>query len=290
MGLSEKVQEVRGSLVDFPSRNVKLFLRKEGAGSPILLMHGGPGADHSTLLSLLPLSNSHTLIFYDHRCNGRSKCADVATMTWNNLIEDAEAIRNHLSFEKWTVVGHSFGGMVALEYAIRHSDRISQLVLLGAGADAWWVQKRLPTVFAKRGFNKRFVSMAERFYNGQISAKEFKWSILQLARAYYGNQSVAFMAKQAFLSMRIHSSASAFIYGSKFLLTGWSVMNQLADISCPTLIVAGADDLFFPPEHQRELEKRISGARLQIVRGAGHNVHVERTDETIALIAGFVKK
>ena len=279
-----------GRLLDLPSQNVRLFLRKEGTGSPIVLMHGGPGADHSTLLSLLPLSTHHTLIFYDHRCNGRSPCTDVGTMTWDNLVEDAEAIRKHLEFEKWAVVGHSFGGMVALEYAIRHSDRISQLVLLGAGADAWWVQKRLPRVFAERGFSKRFVAMAERFYNGRISPGEFKWSILQLARAYYGNQSVAFMAKQALLSLRIRSSASAFIQGSRFLLTRWSVMDQLGHVSCPTLIVAGADDLFFPPEHQRELQERIRGARLQIVPGAGHNVHVERAGETIDLIAGFVEK
>jgi proline iminopeptidase len=252
-------------------------------------MHGGPGADHSTLLPLLPLSTSHTLIFYDHRCNGRSQGADVGTMTWNNLVEDAEAIRNHLGFETWAVVGHSFGGMVALEYAIRHSDRITQLVLLGAGADAWWVQKRLPETFAERGFSRRFVAMTERFYNGQISPGEFTWSVLRLSRAYFGNPSVAFMAKQALLSLRIHASASAFIQGSRFLLTGWSVMDRLGNVSCPTLIVAGANDLFFPPEHQREMEKRIRGARLEIVRGAGHNVHMERPDETRALIAAFVQ-
>jgi pimeloyl-ACP methyl ester carboxylesterase len=118
-----KEHEVSGSLVSFPSQNVKLFLRKEGTGSPILLMHGRPGADHSTLLPLLPLSASHTLIFYDHRCNRRSHGADVETMTWNNVVEDAEAIRNYLGFAKWAVVGHSFGGMVALEYAIRHSEK-----------------------------------------------------------------------------------------------------------------------------------------------------------------------
>jgi pimeloyl-ACP methyl ester carboxylesterase len=185
-----KEHEVSGSLASFPSQNVKLFLRNEGTGSPILLMHGGPGADHSTLLPLLPLSKRHTLICYDHRCNGRSQGADVETMTWNNLVEDAEAIRNHFGFEKWAVA----------------------------------------------------------------------------------------------------SSASAFIQGSRFLLTRWSAMDRLGNVSCPTLIVAGADDLFFPPEHQREIEKRIRGARLQIVRGAGHNVHMERPDETRALIAGFVQR
>ena len=78
-------------------------------------MHGGPGADHSTMLSFLPLALEFKLIFYDHGCNGRSTRADLATMEWGNLTADAEAIRQDLGIEKWAVLGHSFGGMVALE-------------------------------------------------------------------------------------------------------------------------------------------------------------------------------
>ncbi len=101
-------------------RDVSLFVKVVGHGYPLLLMHGGPSLDHVTLLSLQPLADQFTLIFYDHRCNGRSEGAEVTSMTWENLTADADALRQALGFEKWAVLGHSFGGNVALEYALRY--------------------------------------------------------------------------------------------------------------------------------------------------------------------------
>jgi proline iminopeptidase len=115
-------------------RGISLYTRVEGQGAPIVFMHGGPGVDHSTLLSLRPLSATNTLVFYDHRCNGRSSWPEIATMTWDNLTADADALRDTLGFETWAVCGHSFGGMVALEYAFRYPHRLSHLILVDTGA------------------------------------------------------------------------------------------------------------------------------------------------------------
>ena len=105
-----------------PLRDVSLFVKIMGEGDPLLLMHGGPGLDHSTLSSLEPLADQFTLIFYDHRCNGRSTGA-IESMTFENLTADADALRQRLGFEHWAVLGHSFGGLVALEYALRFPAR-----------------------------------------------------------------------------------------------------------------------------------------------------------------------
>ena len=76
-------------------RDVSLFVKVMGHGYPLLLMHGGPGLDYTTLDSLEPLADRFTLIFYDHRCNGRSTGA-AETMTFDNLIADADALRQTL--------------------------------------------------------------------------------------------------------------------------------------------------------------------------------------------------
>lgn len=110
-------------------RDVRLFVRVIGRGYPLVLMHGGPGADLWTMVPFRRLADRFTLIFYDHRCNGRSVGAPVSTMTWDNLTADADALRETLGFERWAVLGHSFGGHVALEYALRYPDRVSHLVL-----------------------------------------------------------------------------------------------------------------------------------------------------------------
>lgn len=63
-------------MTNMPIRDVSLFVKVIGQGYPLVLMHGGPGLDHTTLLPLLPLADQFTLIFYDHRCNGHSEGVD----------------------------------------------------------------------------------------------------------------------------------------------------------------------------------------------------------------------
>jgi proline iminopeptidase len=76
-------------------------------------------------------------------------------MTWANLTADAEALRQALGFKQWAVLGHSFGGMVALEYALRYPDSLSHLLLMDTCGDARWVQQNAAEVLAKRGYGKK---------------------------------------------------------------------------------------------------------------------------------------
>jgi proline-specific peptidase len=279
---------VHTSLTVLPSQKIGLFVREHGEGFPILIMHGGLGADHSTMLGLLPLSDAYRLIFYDHRCNGRSEKADISTMTWDNLCADAEALRSHFAVDKWAIVGHSFGGMIALEYAIRYPQRVSHLVLLDTGGDSSYVQEKAPVALRNRGFNETAVALAKRFYKGEINDNELKKSMLTLGRAYYSNPGIGFFVREVLRGLRIRANSKAFIYGSKVLLRGWNVMDQLARISSPTLIVAGSDDFLWPPGHQRELKQRIAEAELHLLTSAGHMAHIEQSEKVIGLIRSFV--
>ena len=125
-------------------RDVSLHVKVMGRGFPLVLMHGGPGADLYTLMSLKPLADQFTLVFYDHRCNGRSKGAEVTTMTMENLTADAESLRQALGFEKGAVLGHSFGGYVAMEYALRYPKNLSHLLLVNTGGDYRWARENAP--------------------------------------------------------------------------------------------------------------------------------------------------
>src|SRR5512144_2699635 len=152
-------------------RDAALFVDVHGRGDPLVLMHGGPGLDHISLTPFRALADSHTVVFYDHRCNGRSVGSAVTTMTWDNLTADADALRERLGFERWSVLGHSFGGHVALEYVLRYPDRVSRLVLLDTAADAHWMLENAPRVLAGRGYRASTVSVARRFYSGRIEPK-----------------------------------------------------------------------------------------------------------------------
>lgn len=266
-----------------PIRDVSLFVKVMGQGHPLLLMHGGPGLDHTTLSSLEPLADRFTLIFYDHRCNGRST-GDVASMTWDNLTADADALREALGFDEWAVLGHSFGGHVALEYALRYPEHLSSLLLLDTAGDAWWVQHNAPELLAKRGYRAATVQAARRFYTGRLQPREVLPIIWKFAGAYYYHLSLLGLLS----TFRIKRRPDAHVMAFGELLTGWSVMDRLHEIDLPTLVLAGRHDFLFPPEHQAILADRLPQAQLEIIECAGHNAHDEQAGRVLGIVHRFL--
>lgn len=275
-------------------RGVSLFVQVMGEGYPLVLMHGGPGLDHSTLLPLQPCADRFTLVFYDHRCNGRSDGAAVSSMTWENLTADAEALRQTLGFDRWAVLGHSFGGMVALEYALRYPQHLSHLVLMDTGGDARWAHDNAPELLAKRGYSPAIVQTARRFYSGQLTPDEVLPSALKLISAYLYHSSPLYHPRLLALAMRVglgppmKMRPEAHVFGFKELLAGWTVMDRLDEIKVPTLVLAGRHDFLFPPEHQAILADRLPNAQLELIERAGHNPQFERPAEVIEPVRRFV--
>jgi proline iminopeptidase len=270
-------------------RDVFLFVDVVGQGYPLLLMHGGPGLDHTSLLPLQPLADQFTLVFYDHRCNGRSEGAEVSSMTFENLTADADALRQTLGFDQWAVLGHSFGGMVALEYALRYPQSPSRLILMDTCGDARWVQQNSPELLAKRGYSAAAVQAARRFYNGQLTPGEYFPAVMKFMSAYSYRNFLLEMAHQVFtFGPRPKMRPETTIFGHSQLLPGWTVMGRLSEIKVPTLVLAGRHDFLFPPEHQAILADRLPNAQLELFECAGHNPQMERSAEVIQVIKRFM--
>jgi proline iminopeptidase len=269
-------------------RGVSLFVKAMGHGYPLVLMHGGPGADYTTMLSLRPLADRFTLVFYDHRCNGRSTGAEVTSMTWENLTADADALRQALGFDRWAVLGHSFGGMVALEYALRYPQRLSHLLLLDTCGDIRWSQENAPELLAQRGYSPDVVKTARRFLNGQIVPNEMLPSLMKLGRAYNPHTGLLQLPHMLVSGLRAKLRPEALIFGLGQSLRGWNVMDRLGEIEVPTLVMAGRDDFQFPPEHQAALAAGIPNARLVIIERAGHNPQSEQPAEVIEAVRHFM--
>ena len=269
-------------------RGVSLFVKVTGQGYPLVLMHGGPGADHLSMQPFQPCSDQFTLVYYDHRCNGRSTGSEASSMTWENLTADADALRQALGFEKWAVLGHSFGGMVALEYALRYPQSLSHLLLVDTCGDSRWAQENAPDTLAKRGFSPGTVSIARRFFNGQIARNEMLPAMLKFGKAYYYHRSLLQVAHMLVSGLRVKMRPEALIFGFGTLLKGWTVMDRLGEIKVPTLVMAGRDDFQFPPGHQAALAAGIPNARLEIIERAGHNAPEERPAEALKLVRDFM--
>lgn len=270
-----------------PIRDVSLFVRVMGEGDPLLLMHGGPGLDHTTLLSLEPLADEFTLVFYDHRGNGRSTGA-VESMTWDNLVADAEALREHLGFETWSVLGHSFGGQVALEYILRCPERVSRLLLCDSCGEMRWYQESAAEIVRKRGYGADAVDAVHRFFNGEMRPDEVSHLVRKFLRAYFHDLGVFGLPRAALHARHMKMRPEATVFGFGTLMRQWSVMEHLWSVNVPTLVLAGRSDFLFPSEHQAILADRIPDAQLEIIECAGHNPHDERTADVVGIIRRFM--
>jgi proline iminopeptidase len=270
-----------------PIRDVSLFVNVLGQGYPLVLMHGGPGLDHTSLLPLQPLADQLTLVFYDHRCNGRSEGADVSSMTWENLTADAECLRQTLGFDKWAVLGHSFGGMVALEYALRYPQSLSHLILMDTGGDASWAQQNAPELLAKRGYSPAAVQACRRFFNGQVTTDEWMSTVMKFMKAYFYRLNPLNLAQAMIFGPHTKYQPEAHIFFGQYC-QGWNVMDRLGEISVPTLVMAGREDFLYPPEHQAILADRLPNARLELIEHAGHNPQMERPAEVVEVVRRFL--
>jgi proline iminopeptidase len=120
-----------------------LFMYSVGQGDPVLVLHGGPGAEHSYLIDLVePLAGERRFVLYDQRGSLRSPAPD-SLLTFPDLVDDVEWIRQELGVERLTLLGHSFGTRVAMAYADAHPDRVERLVLMGSLPVAVRVPERI---------------------------------------------------------------------------------------------------------------------------------------------------
>ena len=123
-------QRVRQGLMSL--EDARLFYEVVGTGAPVVVVHGGPGLDHEYLQPGLDvLAARNTLIYYDQRGTGRSEAAlDSTAITFDAFVDDIDALRQVLGHEKITVLTHSFGTLLGIEYARRYPDNLTALILM----------------------------------------------------------------------------------------------------------------------------------------------------------------
>jgi proline iminopeptidase len=125
----------------------ELYVRRIGEGEPIIVIHGGPLLEHGYFLPhLAPLAETHQLVFYDQRLSGRSAgTVDSASVRIATYVDDIEGIRRQLGADRVHVMGHSWGGQLALRYALTHGNRVASLILVSPmppSTELWQAEER----------------------------------------------------------------------------------------------------------------------------------------------------
>jgi proline iminopeptidase len=118
------------------NKNARIYYRTYGKGNPVLIINGGPGLNSDGFVGLAKeLSAANQTIIYDQRGTGKSTISpvDSSTITMQLMIEDMEVLRIHLGIDQWSILGHSFGGMLASYYASMHPEHVRLLILSSSG-------------------------------------------------------------------------------------------------------------------------------------------------------------
>ncbi len=230
----------------------RIYFKTMGRGMPLLLLHGGPGADHSDFLpALKPLARRHQLVLIDERGSGRSeRLGDPTSYTLALMVKDIECVRKHLELEQWVVLGHSFGGILAQAYAVLHPMRLLGLVLAGTGSSARCIdadfrnlRKGLPAALRSRlaSYERAGIFQANGAYNKRYAAA----SAEAIAPYMYARTPPQRFKNPPPLGMEV--LREMWVRHSDFRidgnLKGFDFTKALARVRAPSLVVIGDRDL-----------------------------------------------
>lgn len=269
-----------------------IFYRVFGSGKPLLIINGGPGMNSEGFAGLAStLSKDFKAIIYDQRGTGRSvlQKLDTSTITMQKMIEDIEALREHLHIQTLSVLGHSFGGMVASYYATQHPERIDRLVLSSSGGVDLELLSYVPTAINKRlteEERKNVSYWTNEIANGDTSYFARLKRGMNLAPAYvYDRKFVPVIAERL---TQGNQTINRLIW-SNLQAIHFNCAPKLKNYSKPVLIIQGKQDIVSPATAERS-HKAFINSRVVYVTHSVHYGWLDNPEEYFSQVITFLKK
>jgi len=272
---------------------VLLYTRQVGDGPSVVVLHGGPGAHHDYLLPqydrLAAGRAGRALIYYDQRGGGRSVVPRDVAVGWREHVADLEALRNHWRLDRLTLLGYSWGGLLAVLYALEHPSRIARLALVsGAPLTAAWREE----------FERRF---AARMAQPWIARSRAELSALGLAQRdpeKYRRIAFALSVAGYFHDPSRAREMTPFRVTERTRRAVWDSLGEydlreqirlkFPNGTAPrSLLVHGIYDPM-PIEAARETAALLSTGVVELA--TGHAPHVEATEAFVRVLDGFLPK
>jgi pimeloyl-ACP methyl ester carboxylesterase len=247
----------------------------------VLLLHGGPGFDHSAFRPRFPcLADIAHLVYVDHRGHGRSDRRPPAEWTLDTFADDVVRLCDALGIDKPIVLGQSFGGFVAQRYLARHPGHPSK-VILSSTSPHLGLQRKL-AMFEKFGGGAAR-DAAEQFWRRPDAATWEAYS--QACRPLYNTMPQDDVAGQRTIhNLDILFTSAAGEQQDMDLLPG------LAQVRCPVLVIAGEEDPVCPLADAQDIAAALppEWVRFVAIPGAGHGAYRDRPDETFDVLRRFI--
>jgi len=275
---------------------VNHFYKILGEGEPFILLHGGPGMYHDELYPFfVDFAKSRKLIFYDQRGNGRSTLEkiDSTTFTVELMVEDLEGLRKEFGLDKLNIIGHSWGGLLAMYYTVEYPDNVKRLILVDSAPvntelliacyekqismfapDEWEHVQELWNSEEYLAGNPDVHNEAMRISEGTIfSNKAYIDDYMKVA---------AFNEETAKNAVQMNDLATQ-------MKLNINVQDKLSNITCPTLIINGRED-FIVEEAPQLAHRLIANSEIVYIDSAGHYPYIENSTSFFRELELFIEK
>jgi proline iminopeptidase len=283
-----------------PAPRVSGFTRSTGvplywcaygtAGAPrLLVLHGGPGADHAYLLpQLLELAGEFELVFYDQRGGGQSKEATPTTVTWETQVDDLARVIAELAVDPLCLVGYSWGGLLALLYARaaaagRAEATPARLVLIDPAPVSSSYRAQFEAEFARRQRGPAIQAMRDELAASGLKERDpaaYRQRAFELSVAgYFANPGRATDLTPFRVTGRVQQS----VWES---LGDFDLTADLAAVRCPAIVVHGRQDPI-PLESSESIAKSLH-AEFVPLDDCGHVPYVEQPVKLFSALKRFL--
>ena len=257
----------------------------------IIVLHGGPGLDQSYLLpQMTELAKNYRVIFYDQRGSGKSNPTTIDSKNINmpRFIQDLEAVRRSLQLKKIILLGHSWGGLLAMHYAIQYPKNVSALILMNSapatsnGFHAF-----------EQEFGKRSKPITKELTTLQ-SSKKFKQFDPITTSLFYRKVFSTYVADPrtingltlTFTPTTARQSAQIEMLFSSYF-NDYDLRPMLQILTMPTLIITGDSDPI-PMWAEKEISDSIKNSQFVVIKHSGHFPYIEQPKILFSQIDKFL--
>jgi len=263
---------------------VSLFVEELGDGFPLVVLHGGPGMDHSMFRPYLdPLSDEFRVLYVDERGQGRSDRVDPASLSLEVFARDVDLLAESLELERFALLGHSFGAIISTWHAINLGT--ADAYVLSGGGDS--IEKLTADVAASlEAMGEAGVPIAQSWEDEKTVRTEEELHDLvrvQMPFQFAGKPPVGY-GEDMIVTPDVLRHFSNAGYGD------FDYTPDLGRVTRPTLVVVGEEDRTTTTRAASVLHEGIEGSELVVIPGVGHMSFVEAQDAYLDAVRNFLRR
>lgn len=278
---------------DSPQRSAgptDIYHTSSGTGPALLLIHGGPGLGATYLEDhFAPLSENFQLITYDQRNSGRSPLQpDTSKVRLPAFLTDISELLDYYKVSKAIIIGHSWGGLLAMKFAINHPERVSHLILINSNTASSELNNQANTKLANRFSADDLEAMTqirrtEAFLHQDPKAYE---ELMEIGFSYQFKNPNLIRNLKLGLPQDFGAKSQALGHLFKDLGT-YNFMEELKSIEAPTLLLYGLHDPL-TPYALNSMAPIIPNVETVVIEDAGHFPFIEKNTETLDALKTFI--